>query len=185
MVKNTTFESGRSWGETDLVTQKHQNMPKIGCFWPFWIVLGCFGPPSAVLGLPGPFWASQGRFGSSKGDLGLHQGCAFQVATDAFCVVWAGGAAVRVFKFSWRHFWMFELIWSFSGVSIFPSCTRTPKGLHRWDPRRGPKWETRWAKEPMGAVFMGIMPPRLQNLCTKLTKNATPYAIQRQKWATA
>ena len=24
----------------------------------------------------------------------------------------------------------------------------------------------------MGAVFMGIMQPRLQNLCTKLTKNA-------------
>jgi len=40
-------------------------------------------------------------------------------------------------------------------------------------------------KEPIGAVFMGIMQPRLQNLCTKLTKNATPYATQRQKWATA
>ena len=40
-------------------------------------------------------------------------------------------------------------------------------------------------KEPMGTVFMGIMQPRLQNLCTKLTKNATPYATQRQKWATA
>ena len=40
-------------------------------------------------------------------------------------------------------------------------------------------------KESMGAVFMGIMQPRLQNLCTKLTKNATPYATQRQKWATA
>ena len=36
-----------------------------------------------------------------------------------------------------------------------------------------------------GAVFMGIMQQRLQNLCTKLTKNATPYATQRQKWATA
>jgi len=36
-----------------------------------------------------------------------------------------------------------------------------------------------------GAVFMGIMQPRLQNLCTKLTKNATPYATQKQKWATA
>jgi len=40
-------------------------------------------------------------------------------------------------------------------------------------------------KEPIGAVFMGIMQPWLQNLCTKLTKNATPYATQRQKWATA
>ena len=40
-------------------------------------------------------------------------------------------------------------------------------------------------KEPIGAVFMRIMQPRLQNLCTKLTKNATPYATQRQKWATA
>ena len=40
-------------------------------------------------------------------------------------------------------------------------------------------------KEQIGAVFMGIMQPRLQNLCTKLTKNATPYATQRQKWATA
>ena len=40
-------------------------------------------------------------------------------------------------------------------------------------------------KKPMGAVFMGIMQPRLQNLCTKLTKNATPYATQKQKWATA
>ena len=40
-------------------------------------------------------------------------------------------------------------------------------------------------KKPIGAVFMGIMQPWLQNLCTKLTKNATPYATQRQKWATA
>ena len=40
-------------------------------------------------------------------------------------------------------------------------------------------------KEPMGAVFMRIMQLWLQNLCTKLTKNATPYATQRQKWATA
>jgi hypothetical protein len=40
-------------------------------------------------------------------------------------------------------------------------------------------------KEPIGAVFMRIMQPQLQNLCTKLTKNATPYATQRQKWATA
>ena len=35
MVKNTTFQPGRSWGEVDLVTQKHQNMHKVGCFWPF------------------------------------------------------------------------------------------------------------------------------------------------------
>jgi len=40
-------------------------------------------------------------------------------------------------------------------------------------------------EEPMGTVFIGIMQPWLQNLCTKLTKNATPYATQRQKWATA
>jgi len=40
------------------------------------------------------------------------------------------------------------------------------------------------ARNRWGAVFMGIMQPRLQNLCTKLTKNATPYATQKQKWAT-
>ena len=32
-------------------------------------------------------------------------------------------------------------------------------------------------KELIGAVFMGIMQPRLQNLCTKLTKNATPSKV--------
>ena len=44
MVKNTTFQPGRSWGEADLVTQKHQNMPKIGCFWPF-SHFSCFWDP--------------------------------------------------------------------------------------------------------------------------------------------
>ena len=36
-----------------------------------------------------------------------------------------------------------------------------------------------------GAVFMGIMQQRLQNLCTKLTKNATPDATPNKQLATA
>ena len=40
-------------------------------------------------------------------------------------------------------------------------------------------------QETDGGGIYGIMQPWLQNLCTKLTKNATPYATQKQKWATA
>ena len=41
-----------------------------------------------------------------------------------------------------------------------------------------------WQKEVLEEIGLAIR-SWLQNLCTKLTKNATPYATQRQKWATA
>ena len=43
-VQNTTFQLRRNSGETDLVTQIHQNMPKIGCFWPFSHFFCFWGP---------------------------------------------------------------------------------------------------------------------------------------------
>jgi len=33
--QNTTLQLWQNSGETDLVTQIHQNMSKIGCFWVF------------------------------------------------------------------------------------------------------------------------------------------------------
>ena len=43
-VQNTTFQLRRNSGETDLVTQIHQNMPKIGCFWAFSHFFCFWGP---------------------------------------------------------------------------------------------------------------------------------------------